>query len=148
MLIVVDPQSGVPVYRQLMEQIRFQVAAGVLAPGEELPSTRSLSAELGVNPMTISKAYGFLEMENVIERRPGRPVVVADQGDAERATRKRDELRKSLARAATVARQLGIAEEEAVRIFEDVLGEAAAGSAGGSETRTNDLDERPEGDQS
>ncbi len=54
MLIVVDPHSGVPVYRQLMDQIKFHVATGLLNPGEELPSTRALSAELGINPMTIS----------------------------------------------------------------------------------------------
>ena len=76
MLIVVDPHSGVPVYRQLMDQIKFHIASGILKPGDELPSTRSLSAELGVNPMTISKAYSFLEREDVVERRPGRPLVV------------------------------------------------------------------------
>jgi DNA-binding transcriptional MocR family regulator len=61
MLIVVDPHSGVPVYRQLMDQIRFHIASGLLKPGDELPSTRALSTELGVNPMTVSKAYSFLE---------------------------------------------------------------------------------------
>ena len=74
MLIVVDPQSGVPVYRQLMDQIKFHIASGMLQPGDELPSTRLLSSDLGVNPMTISKAYGYLEKEQVVERRPGRPL--------------------------------------------------------------------------
>ena len=76
MLIVIDPSRGVPVFRQVMDQVRFHIASGLLQPGDELPATRSLSAELGVNPMTISKAYNLLERDGVLERRPGRPLVV------------------------------------------------------------------------
>jgi GntR family transcriptional regulator len=78
LLILVDPHSGVPVYRQIVDQVRFQIASGRIAPGDELPSTRALSKRLRVNPMTISKAYGILEDEGVIERRPGLPLVVAE----------------------------------------------------------------------
>ena len=77
MLIVVDPSSGVPVFRQVMDQVRFHIASGLLKAGDELPATRSLSAELGVIPMTVSKAYNLLERDGVLERRPGRPLVVA-----------------------------------------------------------------------
>ena len=49
MLISIDHHSGVPVYRQLMDQIKFHIATGLLKPGDELPSTRVLSAQLGVN---------------------------------------------------------------------------------------------------
>ena len=72
MILVVDPHSGIPVYRQLVEQIRFHVASGLLKPGDEVPSTRALSARLGINPMTISKAFVLLEEDGVLERRPGR----------------------------------------------------------------------------
>ncbi len=81
MILVVDTHSGIPVYRQLMEQIRFHVASGLLSPGDEIPSTRSLSAKLGVNPMTISKAFALLEEEGVLERRPGLPSVVRQRQD-------------------------------------------------------------------
>ena len=76
MLIVLDHHSGIPVYRQLMDQIKFHVASGLLNSGDELPSTRSLSTRLGLNPMTVSKAYGLLERERVLDRRPGLPLVV------------------------------------------------------------------------
>jgi len=76
LLVVVDPGSGVPVYRQVMDQVKFQIVGGKLQPGSELPSTRALSLELGVNPMTISKAYSFLEKEGVVERRPGKLLIV------------------------------------------------------------------------
>lgn len=63
MHLVIDPHHGVPAYRQLVDQIRLQVASGTLAPGAELPSTRALAQLLGINPMTVSKAYGLLETE-------------------------------------------------------------------------------------
>lgn len=130
MLIVLDPHSGVPVYRQLMDQIKFHVASGLLKPGEPLPSTRALSAELGLNPMTVSKAYSYLELEDVVERRPGLPLVVRPVESAEAYARKLDQLRQSLAGAATVARQLGIDPAEATRVFGDMLNGTAAGGTG------------------
>ena len=121
MLIVVDPSSGVPVFRQVMDQVRFHIASGLLRPGDELPPTRMLSAELGVNPMTISKAYNLLEREGVLERRPGRPLVVSALADSELELAKLDRLRASLGDAVRAARQLDIDPEDAVRIFGELL---------------------------
>ena len=129
MLIVVDPHSGVPVYRQLMDQIKFHIVSGVLGPGEELPSTRVLSAELGVNPMTISKAYSFLEKEDVIERRPGRPLVVKAVEAPDLEDRRMDQIRQSLAGSVTVVRQLGVEAGDAVRVFEELLAARAVAQA-------------------
>jgi GntR family transcriptional regulator len=120
MLIVVDPGTGVPVYRQVMDQVKLQVVSGRLSPGDELPSTRVLSTELGVNPMTISKAYSFLEKEGVVERRPGRPVAVKGNGGAGAG---RELLRKELAATVTIVRQLGIEPDEAVELFRSMLSE-------------------------
>ena len=93
MLIVVDPHSGVPVYRQLMDQVKLHIASGVLEPGDELPSTRVLSSELGVNPMTVSKAYSYLERDGMVERRPGRPLVVKAFEGEQLHDRKLEQLR-------------------------------------------------------
>jgi GntR family transcriptional regulator len=133
MLILVDPHSGLPVYRQLMDQIRFHVASGLLRPGEELPSTRSLSGELKVNPMTVSKAYSLLEREGVVERRPGLPLVVAPLPSGEARARKLDQLRLALAPVVVTVRQLGLPGEEAVRALRELL--VAAGEAGDEETQ-------------
>ena len=121
MLITVDPRSGVPVYRQLMDQIKFHVASGLLEPGDELPSTRALSVDLGVNPMTISKAYSYLEREGVVERRPGRPLVVRAVEGGELRERKMDRLREGLSPVVTMVEQLGIDPEEAARTFDEML---------------------------
>ncbi len=124
LLIVVDPASGVPVYRQLMDQVKFHVASGLLAPGAELPSTRALSAQLGVNPMTISKAYSYLEREGVVERRPGRPLVVKAVAESESESRKLEQLRESLAGSVTILRQLGIEPARALETFRELLDRA------------------------
>jgi GntR family transcriptional regulator len=124
MLIVVDSHSGVPVYRQIVEQVRFQVAAGLARQGAELPSTRALSQELGVNPMTVSKAYGLLEEEGVVTRRPGLPLVVSEGASADGAGR-RAELLGLLRPIARAAVQLGMSEDEAVAVFREALGDVA-----------------------
>ncbi len=121
MIIVVDPHSGVPVYRQLISQIKFHVASGLLEPGDELPSTRGLSARLGVNPMTVSKAFRLLEQEGVVERRPGLPLIVRAVPAEDLETSRRLQLRASLEPAATRARQLGIDADEAVELFRALL---------------------------
>jgi GntR family transcriptional regulator len=69
--LIINPQSGVPIYRQVMEQLRSLVASGRLKSGELVPSVRQLSQSLAVNPMTISKAYARLELEGLLERERG-----------------------------------------------------------------------------
>lgn len=123
MILVVDPHSGIPVYRQIVDQLKFQVSSGLLSPGDEVPSTRSLSAELGVNPMTISKAYALLETEGLLERRPGLPSVVREQcEDSERAS-KTEQLALALRPAALKARQMKLSSDEALDIFRRLLQE-------------------------
>lgn len=129
-LIFIDPSSGVPVYRQLMDQIKFLIAGGVLKPGDPLPSTRNLSSELGVNPMTISKSYSYLERDGVIERRPGRPLVVRAFEKGDLREQKVEQLRASLSQSVGIVTQLGIEPAEAVRIFEEML-ELNQGTEGG-----------------
>ena len=121
MIIVVDPHSGVPVYRQLIGQIKFHVASGLLKPGDELPSTRGLSARLGVNPMTVSKAFRRLEQEGVVERRPGLPLVVRQLPDDALETTRLAQLRASLEPVVLQTRQLGIATDDAVELFRALL---------------------------
>jgi GntR family transcriptional regulator len=120
-LIVVDPSSGVPVFRQVMDQVRFHIASGLLQAGDELPATRSLSAELGVNPMTVSKAYNLLERDGVLSRRPGRPLVVAPLDAEELDIHKLDQLRTSLTEAVRATHQLGIDSDEAIGVFRELL---------------------------
>ena len=76
-MFILNPNSGVPLYRQLIEQVRRLVAGGQLPPGSELPSVRDIAQAHAVNPMTVSKAYALLEAEGLLERRRGRQMTVA-----------------------------------------------------------------------
>lgn len=120
-LFVIDYHSGVPAYRQLMDQIKFQIATGVLPAGAEMASTRALSAELSLNPMTISKAYSLLERECILERRRGQTLVVRAVTPAELETNKIDPLRQHLVAAAVMARQLKITREQALKLFRETF---------------------------
>jgi GntR family transcriptional regulator len=125
MLVTVDANSGVPVFRQILEQVRFQIASGVLRAGAELPSTRALSQKLGINPMTVSKAYSMLEEEGLLERRPGLPLVVRALAGPEAEEARMEQLATVLVAAVLAARQLGVSHNKATTLFRRMLDEAA-----------------------
>ena len=75
----IDPGLPVPIYRQIVEQVRRQVAGGAWRAGDELPSVRALALQHAINPMTVSKAYSLLEAEGLLERKRGMGMVVADE---------------------------------------------------------------------
>ena len=74
----VYPGSPEPIYSQLMGQVRRLIAGGQLKAGDRLPSVRDIASALTINPMTVSKAFGLLEAEKLIQRQPGRAMVVAE----------------------------------------------------------------------
>jgi GntR family transcriptional regulator len=76
-IFTLQPSSGVPIYLQLIQQVRRMVASGQLSPGTELPSVREVATEYTVNPTTISKAYSLLENEGLLQRNRGKPMTIA-----------------------------------------------------------------------
>jgi len=79
----IDTKSGVPFYRQIIEQVKFAVARGGLAAGDRLPTVRQLAVDLAVNPNTVVRAYRELELEGVVD---------TQQGSGTFLTRKRPEV--------------------------------------------------------
>lgn len=73
-----DPKTGSPFYRQIIDQIRFGIATGNLKTGEQLPTVRSLAVELKVNLNTVAKAYKELEIQNVLETQQGTGTFISD----------------------------------------------------------------------
>ena len=73
-------RDGVPIYRQIVNQVKYLVASGQMRAGEELPPIRVLAQQLLVTPNTIVKAYGDLEAEGVVKKRRGAGTYVADAG--------------------------------------------------------------------
>src|ERR1700737_4847417 len=74
-----NPKSGVPIYRQIQDLIRYGVASGLLSPGEQLPTVRALAVELSVNPNTVIKAYTELERSGVLTTEQGTGTFVAPE---------------------------------------------------------------------
>ncbi len=87
MLFRPNPASGVPVYLQLIEQVKHAIDMGALSPGDQLPAIRRVAEELVINPNTVAKAYRELEHEGVIELRQGSGAFVSENGRAGRVAR-------------------------------------------------------------
>src|SRR5438093_852864 len=74
-----DMASGVPVYRQIMDQVMGGIAAGALAPGDQLPTVRQLAVDLSINPNTVIRAYRELEIRGVLETEQGTGTFISNQ---------------------------------------------------------------------
>ena len=108
MTFSIAPSDPTPIYRQIVEQVRRQIAGGQMRAGMELPSVRAVAQQHAINPMTVSKAYSLLEAEGLLERRRGMGMVVADHSGQSDQAQLQDLLRPSLQAAAQQARQLGL----------------------------------------
>ena len=120
-MIQIDPKDGVPIYRQVMDQIKLLVMTGKLVPGQQLESVSSLSGRLKVNPMTISKAYGFLVEEGLVERRRGVGIFVADMETEQAEANRHQVLSDALGDTAALTVQMGVPHQEALQIFKEHL---------------------------
>jgi GntR family transcriptional regulator len=117
MLLEIDHHSGVPIYQQVVRQIRQQIMTGDLKEGGQLETVRELAARLKVNPMTISKAYSLLETQGFVERRRGIGLFAAKIKDENKEQIKDQMLESIMNKAAVTAIQLGLSEEQAVEYF-------------------------------
>ena len=119
-MFILNPQSGVPIYRQLLEQVRRMVASGQLQPGAALPSVRELAIKHAVNPMTISKAYSMLETEGLLERNRGKPMTIAKQRKAQSQLSSRlQQLDPHLDQLVLAARQLQLTPSDVLQALRD-----------------------------
>jgi GntR family transcriptional regulator len=117
-VFTLNPHSGVPIYRQLLDQVRRMVAGGQLPAGAELPSIRDLAIKYAVNPMTVSKAYSMLESEGILERHRGKPMTVAARPRAQEPPIKRlKQLEPHVDQLVLAARQLQLSQNEVVRVL-------------------------------
>ncbi len=111
------PGEGLPIYLQIVQYVKRGVVGGAIPDGEELPSRRTLSALLGVNPNTVQKAYRMLEEEGLIQSRAGAKSCVALDGDT--IPRLRGELlREDVRPFVRTLRQSGLKKEEVLGLIE------------------------------
>ncbi len=121
-VLTVDPRSGVPIYLQLIEQVKRSVALGAMEPGEQLPTVKQLALDLTVNPNTVAKAYRDLEREGVIETAAGRGSFVRTDGAVQNARAAGADLaRDALTGAVREAKSLGLARGDVSNLFHEAL---------------------------
>ena len=121
-LFTLNPSSGIPIYRQLIEQVRRMVASGQLQPGNEMPSVRELALTHAVNPMTISKAYSLLENEGLLERQRGKAMTIApEHGSKETKTARLHHLQPALDHLVMAARQLQLNPDDVVKALKHAM---------------------------
>lgn len=108
-----SPGEGSPLYRQIIRHIQRGLAAGTIRFGDELPSRRTLSALLGVNPNTVQKAYRLLEEEGIITSHTGaKSLVAADEATVDRV--RRELLAEEAGALVRAMREMGVDREEAL----------------------------------
>ena len=119
MQLHLNPREGVPIYRQIVNQVKYLVAAGRLAPGEELPPIRSLAEQLVINPNTVARAYRELEHAGVVSKRHGSGTYVSENGSPLKKSARRQILNERADALAAEAAHLGVELEELLEIVSE-----------------------------
>jgi GntR family transcriptional regulator len=119
MIFRLNQSSGVPVYLQLIEQVKHAVETGALRPGEQLPAIRKLAGELIINPNTVVRAYRELQYEKIIELRQGSGAYISESISGR--TRDLRQGQRIVQSAVERLASLGLSEEEMRRLVENEL---------------------------
>ncbi|MGH9361607.1 MAG: GntR family transcriptional regulator [Thermoanaerobaculia bacterium] len=138
MQLQVDPSSPLPLYAQVMEQLRVAIASGVLRPGDRLPGIREAAERAAVNPMTVVRAYQALTEEGWLAARQGLGTFVASPGVGQGpAGAGREEIARGWARdMAARALRCGLKKAEVIRLVREALDDLASGGAGSAARRS------------
>src|SRR3954465_8288270 len=109
-----DSQSGVPVYRQIIDQVLVGMAAGTLAPGTQLPTVRQVAVDLAINPNTVVRAYRELEIRGVLETQQGTGTFISNQKVQRNEVERRRQLNQIVSEFVSRAGASGFTVEDLV----------------------------------
>ncbi len=129
MNIIINLKDGVPIYRQIANQIRYMVASGLLKAGEEISPVRTLALKLNVTPNTVVKAYGELEAAGVIYKRRGAGTYISDQESPLAIKERRKIIKNRIDELLAEAHQLDCPAEELLQLIKE-----RQSALGGSDT--------------
>ena len=118
MQIHISTADGVPIYQQIVNQIKYLVSSGRLTAGEELPPIRALAEKLVINPNTVARAYRELESAGIVEKRRTAGTYVSDQGSPLARRERLKILTERIDALLAEARQMDIAFEEIIKLAE------------------------------
>src|ERR1700684_150717 len=118
-----DLRSGVPVYRQIIDQVRPGIAAGTLTAGDQLPTVRQLAVDLAINPNTVLRAYRELEIGGALETHQGTGTFISDKKVVKNSAERERQLAQLAGEFAARAGAAGFTLEELLdRVLEVVAG--------------------------
>jgi len=117
----INPNSGVPIYRQIVDQVHALVAGGTLRAGDQLPSVRQVARDAAINPMTVSKAYSRLEAEGVVRRVRGQGMEILPPSQNGTLTQRKQRFRETVEPALHRARQLGLSPKQIREVLSSLL---------------------------
>lgn len=117
---LLDYSSGVPVYRQIIDQIRFGIASGQLKLGEQLPTVRALAVELKVNLNTVSKAYKELEIKNILETQQGTGTFINKTEEVVPEKEWEDKLKEICIQFSSVALSYGFGLDQVIQELKNI----------------------------
>jgi GntR family transcriptional regulator len=121
MILQINFKSGLPIYLQIVDQVKAAAASGALKPGEALPSIRPLAEELRVNRNTVAKAYTELESQDVIETVPGRGCFLKENQSTLRKEVRRKLLAEEIDQAIVQAHHLQVSRAEFLKLIQERL---------------------------
>ncbi|MDR2633544.1 MAG: GntR family transcriptional regulator [Treponema sp.] len=113
-----DTTKGVPVYRQIIRQIEYAILSGRLQAGDRLPTIRSLAVDLKINPNTIAKAYGELEIRGILNKQVGSGTYISGKKPAGEEDARDLKIQEVLGRFMEEARSLGLSKKELMNLIE------------------------------
>jgi len=116
-----DLHTGVPVYRQLIDQVRAGVASGTLAPGDQLPTVRQLAVDLAINPNTVMRAYRELELGGMLETHQGTGTFISDKKIEKKSSERERQLGQMASEFAARAGAAGFTLEELIDRMRELL---------------------------
>jgi GntR family transcriptional regulator len=117
-----DPKSGVPFYKQIIDQIRFGISSGNLKVGEQLPTVRALAVELQINLNTVTKAYKELEIQNILETQQGTGTFIGSAFSKIEDTERKRKLESICSEFLSIASTYGITVEEIIDALNIIKG--------------------------
>jgi GntR family transcriptional regulator len=116
-----DLHSGVPVYRQLIDQVRAGIASGSLTAGDQLPTVRQLAVDLAINPNTVMRAYRELELGGLLETHQGTGTFISDKKPEKKTAERERQLDQMAGEFAARAGAAGFSLEEVIERLRDLL---------------------------
>jgi len=120
-ILRINPNDDAPVYSQIVQQVKFGVAAGAIRSGEQLPSVRELAAELRINPNTVARAYRELEYQGLVETQKGKGVFIAGEVGQLSTAQRLELLAERLDQLLHDAHRLGLSEDDLRRLLSERL---------------------------